>query len=86
MVYYICKPVVTVSKEGVMNIMKNLRLLKTMIKKRGLKQKWIAEKMGLSYPNFNNRLRGTVALSVDELIQLCEILQLTDAEKLRLLS
>lgn len=65
--------------------MLNLTTLARMIEKRGLKNGWIAKKLGISGPSFYSRMAGKTKFTANEFIQLCEVMQLTDSERLKLM-
>lgn len=65
--------------------MLKLETLARMIEKRGLKHGWVSTRLGISAPCFHSRMAGKTKFTADELIRLCEILQLTDNERLKLL-
>lgn len=49
---------------------------KNEIKKQGLKQNFIANKLGITKTNFSNKLSGRARFTADELIKLVNFLRL----------
>ena len=60
--------------------MTNVELLREKINASGLKITFIAEKCGITYQAFLNRLKGNVEFRMDETRTLTELLGLSEAE------
>lgn len=61
--------------------MVNLEVLKSTIKRSGMKVCVVAEKSGVSRMTLYNKLNGKGEFKVSEIIGLCEALHLTNAER-----
>ena len=61
--------------------MVDLELLQSTVKKSGLRNLFIAEKLGLSPEGYYKKLRGTTEFKVSEVACLSEILRLTAEER-----
>lgn len=60
--------------------MTNTNMLREKISLSGYKITYIAEKCGITYQAFNNRMNGEVEFRVDEVRALKELLNLEDEE------
>ena len=54
--------------------------LREMIRAKGLKEKWVAEKAGMTQTALSNRLTGRVRMTMDDLARIAEAVNLTDQE------
>ena len=54
--------------------------LREMIRAKGLKEKWIAEKAGMTQTALSNRLTGRVKMTMDDLARISKAVNLTDQE------
>lgn len=54
--------------------------LREMIRAKGLKEKWIAEKAGMTQTALSNRLTGRVRMTMDDLARISKAVNLTDQE------
>lgn len=61
--------------------MTNIVLLQQYIEKSGLKKGYIAECMGLSKQGFHNKINGKTDFSVKEILVLCNLLNISVAER-----
>ncbi len=60
----------------------NLNKLKGKMKECNFSQSEIAKKMGISLSTFNTKILGQVEFKASEIIQLGEILKMSDDEKI----
>lgn len=60
------------------------KMLREIIKNNGLKLQFVAEKVGLSYQGFLNKLRGTSDFNVSEIQGLCELLNINKRDRDRI--
>ena len=56
----------------------NTEALKSLIESNGLKIKYVAEKIGLTYQGFKNKLENKSEFTVTEVNKLCKLLNITD--------
>lgn len=61
--------------------MVNVDLLKNTIKEQGIRNLFIADKMGLSPEGFYKKLRGESEFKVSEVSCLTEVLRLTEEQR-----
>ena len=61
--------------------MVNVNLLKNTIKEQGIRNLFIADKMGLSPEGFYKKLRGESEFKVSEVSCLTEVLRLTEEQR-----
>lgn len=61
--------------------MTDSKLLERIIKKSGLKYKFIAEKLGLSYYGFRKKINNESDFTAPEIEKLCEILDIKSLEE-----
>lgn len=61
--------------------MVDTKKLNEVIEDRGLKKKWLAEKMAMSECTFFSRLRGQTEFSVSEMVTMSSLLHMTDEEQ-----
>lgn len=54
--------------------------LKSIIKSNGLKQKYVAEKIGFTPQNFSNMLNGRKRFEIENVINICNTLGITPNE------
>lgn len=54
--------------------------LREMIRAKGLKEKWVAEKSGMTQTALSNRLTGRVKMTMDDLARIAKAVNLTDQE------
>jgi len=59
----------------------NTEMLNNTIKDKGVKKGWIADKMGVSRQCLYLKLQGQTPISVNEMVVLTNLLQLTDNER-----
>lgn len=52
--------------------------LRTIISKSGLKYSYVAEKIGLTYQGFKNKIENKNLFNVEEVDKLCKLLNITD--------
>lgn len=52
--------------------------LRKIISKSGLKYSYIAEKIGLTYQGFKNKIENKNLFNVEEVDKLCKLLDITD--------
>lgn len=57
--------------------MTDIKKLNKEISDSGLRKSWIAEKLGISYQSFWNKLKGKRTFKINEIIRLSNILNLT---------
>lgn len=50
--------------------------IKVLLFHRGIKQRWMADKLGVTYNNFNSFCSGRYNLNFQETARLCDILKL----------
>lgn len=55
----------------------NTKLLKSYFVKNGLTQEEIARKIGISYQSLSDKVNNKVQFKIDEVANLCEILEIT---------
>lgn len=60
--------------------MTNTNLLKGKIKEKGLNQTEIAQLIGISHAAFNYKINNNGSFSVDEIMKICEILNIKDKD------
>lgn len=60
--------------------MTNVNLLSQKIQESGYKKSFLAEKCGICYQAFINRMKGIVEFRIDEIRVLRDILKLSDRE------
>lgn len=58
----------------------NTQEIRQAIKRRGLKESWIAEQIGLSQPAFSNRITGRSKMTLEDLQNINRVIHLTDEE------
>ena len=58
--------------------MTNTELLRKIISNSGLKYSYIAEKIGLTYQGFKNKIENKNLFNVEEVDKLCKLLNITD--------
>ena len=58
--------------------MTNTERLRKIISNSGLKYSYIAEKIGLTYQGFKNRIENKNLFNVEEVDKLCTLLNITD--------
>ena len=58
--------------------MVNTRLLKAAIVESGMKQSEVAEKIGISYQSFSDKINNKTEFKVNEVISLCEVLDIAE--------
>lgn len=63
--------------------MTNTALLKEIIKSKGLKYKYIANKMGITYMSLNKKINNITEFTVPEVDRICEILGISNADEIR---
>ena len=51
------------------------QIIKELIRERGLKQKWIANKLGIASPTLNEMLKKN--LTFENVIQICQLINIT---------
>lgn len=61
--------------------MTNIILLNNKIKASGLKKKFIAEKLGLTYQGLQLKTKGLTELTSSEIAKLCDILNITSLKE-----
>lgn len=59
----------------------NTNLLKGRIIEKGFTQTEIAEKIGITYQSFSEKINNKSHFKVSEIIKLCELLSITDKDK-----
>lgn len=52
--------------------------LRKIISKSGLKYSYVAEKIGLTYQGFKNKIENKNLFNVEEVDKLCKLLDITD--------
>ena len=57
--------------------------LKTMVAERGLKQNWVASRLGVSQSHFSEMIRGLKSVPVEVVLPLAEILNTSAEDVLR---
>lgn len=62
----------------------NMELLQKKIDESGLKNYFIAEKVGIDRVSLYNKLNGKTEFTMTEIIKLCEVLRLSDSEKVKI--
>lgn len=62
----------------------NMELLQKKIDESGLKNYFIAEKVGIDRGSLYNKLNGKTEFTMTEIIKLCEVLRLSDSEKVKI--
>lgn len=58
--------------------MTNTERLRKIISNSGLKYSYIAEKIGLTYQGFKNKIENKNLFNVEEVDKLCKLLNITD--------
>ncbi len=58
--------------------MTNTEQLRKIISNSGLKYSYIAEKIGLTYQGFKNKIENKNLFNVEEVDKLCKLLNITD--------
>ena len=61
--------------------MTNVKLLKDKIEGSGLRMRFIAKKMGMSYPTFLATVNGEREFKQSEIVDMCDILRIPTAER-----
>ena len=61
--------------------MTNTKALREKIAERGLKLKFVAEKVGLSYQGFQNKIENKSDFTTTEISTLCELLNITSLKE-----
>lgn len=61
--------------------MTNKELLFQKIKDKGMKRSFVAERLGLSYPGFLNKVNDKTEFTSSEIQTLCITLSITDLEE-----
>lgn len=61
--------------------MTDSKLLENLIRESGLKYKFIAEKLGISYYGFRKKINNESDFTAPEIEKLCEILSIKSLEK-----
>lgn len=56
--------------------MVNKKLLLNLIKEKGLKQKFLAEKLGITYQAFNNKINNLSEFTVSEAYEIANLLDI----------
>lgn len=59
----------------------NSCLLRSRIIERGYTQKSIAEKIGITYQSFSDKINNKSSFKVSEIIKLCELLEIGDKDR-----
>ena len=62
-------------------VVTNSKLLREIIEEKGLKLKYVAEKLGLSPYGFQLKLENKTEFKTGEVAVLCELLEITSLEK-----
>lgn len=60
--------------------MTNTTLLRNAIDDSGYKMKYIAEKIGLTYQGFLNKLKGSSQFGNEEILELCDLLNINESQ------
>lgn len=60
----------------------NANKIRAKIKEKGMNQKEVAKLMGISSNSLSRKLLGTREFSLSEVVSLCEILELDDAQNI----
>ena len=56
-------------------------MLRHLIKEKGFKLKYIAQKMGITYYTLQRKINNEVTFNSEEILKLCDILNLKDLEE-----
>ena len=56
-------------------------ILRNLIKEKGFKLKYIAQKMGITYYTLQRKINNEVTFNSEEILKLCDILNLKDLKK-----
>lgn len=59
----------------------NEEMLRTKIENSGYRLRYIAEKLGISYQAFLNKIHGKSSFKAPEIAALCKVLKITDRER-----
>lgn len=59
-------------------------LLKRTIERSGLKSSFISDKLGVSRQALNGKVNGKIAFRQSEVYVMCDLLRLTDEEKIQI--
>ena len=66
--------------KGDRGTMTNTKLLRNAIDDSGYKMKYIAEKIGLTYQGFLNKLKGSSQFGNEEILELCDLLNINESQ------
>ena len=61
--------------------MTNEKKLRMKIESSGYRLRYIAEKLGISYQAFLNKIHGKSSFKAPEIATLCQVLKITDKER-----
>ena len=56
-------------------------MLRNLIKEKGFKLKYIAQKIGITYYTLQRKINNEVTFNSEEILKLCDILNLKDLEE-----
>lgn len=64
--------------------MTNTELLRSIINKKGLKYKYIAQELGMTYYSLHKKINNVTEFTVPEVDKFCELLDITTSKQMRM--